>query len=47
MVKKLPPGASLAGLRALGYVDGRNVVFEYRFAEGDYKWQPMLLRPDG
>jgi hypothetical protein len=34
----------LAGLRVLGYVDGRNVVFEYRFAVGDYKRQSMLLR---
>ena len=25
------------GMRALGYVEGRNVAFEYRFADGDYK----------
>lgn len=27
-------GCQLEGLRALGYSDGRNVAFEYRFAEG-------------
>ena len=42
--QKTASGCFLAGLRALGYVDGRNVVFEYRFAEGDYKRQSMLLR---
>ena len=30
------------GLRALGYVDGRNVSLEYRFADGDYKRLPAL-----
>jgi putative ABC transport system substrate-binding protein len=25
-----------AGLRALGYTEGRNIVLEYRYAEGDY-----------
>ena len=40
------------GLRALGYIEGRNVAFEYRFADGDYKRLPALakelvaLRPD-
>ena len=40
------------GLRALGYVEGRNVAFEYRFANTDYKRLPALaaelvaLRPD-
>jgi putative tryptophan/tyrosine transport system substrate-binding protein len=50
--QKTGSGCFLAGLRALGYVDGRNVVFEYRFAEGDYKRLPALaaelvsLQPD-
>jgi putative ABC transport system substrate-binding protein len=40
------------GLRTLGYAEGRNVSFEYRFAGGDYKRLPALakelvaLRPD-
>jgi len=40
------------GLRALGYIDGRTVSLEYRFADGDYKQLPALaaelvaLRPD-
>jgi putative ABC transport system substrate-binding protein len=40
------------GLRALGYVEGRNVAFEYRFADEDSKRLPALakelvaLRPD-
>jgi putative ABC transport system substrate-binding protein len=40
------------GLRALGYVEGRSVAFEYRFANTDYKRLPALaaelvaLRPD-
>jgi putative ABC transport system substrate-binding protein len=39
-------------MRALGYVDGKNVSFEFRFAEEDYKKLPALaselvrLRPD-
>jgi putative tryptophan/tyrosine transport system substrate-binding protein len=46
------PGCFLEGLRALGYVDGRNVAFEYRFAEGASEKLPALaaelvsLRPD-
>ena len=42
----------MEGLRALGYVEGRNVSLEYRFADGDYKRLPALaaelvsLRPD-
>jgi putative tryptophan/tyrosine transport system substrate-binding protein len=46
------PVCFLEGLRALGYVDGRNVSLEYRFADGDYKRLPALaaelvsLRPD-
>jgi len=50
------PGYAVAcmvdGLRALGYVEGRNIAFEYRFANGDYKRLPLLaaelvaLRPD-
>jgi putative ABC transport system substrate-binding protein len=45
-------GCFLEGLRALGYVDGRNVSLEFRFADGDYKRLPALaaelvsLRPD-
>jgi putative ABC transport system substrate-binding protein len=40
------------GLRALGYIEGRSVAFEYRFADEDYKRLPALakelvaLRPD-
>jgi putative ABC transport system substrate-binding protein len=39
-------------MRELGYVDGKNVSFEFRFADGDYKKLPLLatelvrLRPD-
>ena len=46
------PVCFVEGLRALGYVDGRNVSLEYRFADGDYKRLPTLaaelviLRPD-
>jgi putative ABC transport system substrate-binding protein len=31
-----------AGLRDLGYVEGRNVVIEFRFAEGQYDRLPEL-----
>jgi putative ABC transport system substrate-binding protein len=31
------------GLRALGYVEGRNLVIEYRWAEGDYQRFPGLV----
>ncbi len=45
-------GCLLEALRALGYSDGRNVVFEYRFAEGSAERLPafaaelVALRPD-
>jgi putative ABC transport system substrate-binding protein len=45
-------GCFVDGLRALGYVDERNVSLEYRFADGDYSRLPALaaelvaLRPD-
>ncbi len=45
-------GCLLEGLRALGYNDGRNVAYEYRFAEGSAERLPALaaelvaLRPD-
>ena len=34
----------MAGMYALGYVDGRNVAFEYRFADEDYKRLPALAK---
>src|SRR6266480_744916 len=34
--------ALLAGLRDLGYVDGRNMVIEFRWAEGNYDRLPEL-----
>jgi putative tryptophan/tyrosine transport system substrate-binding protein len=45
-------GCFLEALRALGYADGRNVAFEYRFADGAPERLPALatemasLRPD-
>jgi hypothetical protein len=37
----------MAGMYALGYVDGRNVAFEYRFADEDYKRLPALAKQLG
>jgi hypothetical protein len=41
-----PPGPFREGLRALGYVERQNIVYEARFAEG--KWAlsrpPQLIR---
>jgi putative ABC transport system substrate-binding protein len=31
------------GLRELGYVEGRNIVIEYRWAEGEYERFPALI----
>src|SRR5262249_10942422 len=31
------------GLRDLGYVDGKNIIIEYRFAEGNDARYPSLL----
>jgi putative ABC transport system substrate-binding protein len=45
-------GCIIEGLRALGYTEGRNIAFEYRFAEGASGRLPALaaelvrLRPD-
>ena len=33
-----------AGLRDLGYVEGRNIVIEFRWAEGDYERLPALAQ---
>jgi putative tryptophan/tyrosine transport system substrate-binding protein len=36
-------GAFRDGLRELGYEQGRNIVIEYRWAEGDYERFPALV----
>jgi putative tryptophan/tyrosine transport system substrate-binding protein len=36
-------GAFRHGLRELGYEQGRNIVIEYRWAEGDYERFPALV----
>ena len=36
------PGAFLRGMRELGYVDGKNLVIEWRFAEGRSELLPVL-----
>jgi putative ABC transport system substrate-binding protein len=36
-------GPFRAGLRDLGYVEGRYIVIEYRWAEGDYSRFPALV----
>jgi putative ABC transport system substrate-binding protein len=35
-------GCFVDGLRAVGYIDGRNITLEYRFADGDYGRLPAL-----
>ena len=40
-VDPLPPGFR-RGLSETGYVEGRNVAFEYRWAEGEYGRFPMI-----
>ncbi len=34
----------MTGMHALGYIDGRNVAFEYRFADEDYKRLPAFAK---
>jgi len=31
-----------AGLGELGYIEGKNIIFEYRFAEDKNEWLPGL-----
>ena len=35
-------GAFIRGLRDLGYVEGKNFVIEWRFADGNYQRLPAL-----
>ena len=35
-------GCFVDGLRSVGYIDGKNVALEYRFADGDYGRLPAL-----
>jgi putative ABC transport system substrate-binding protein len=37
-------GPFRSGLRELGYIEGRNIAIEYRWAGGDYKRFPELVR---
>ena len=47
-----PVDALRSGLRDLGYIDGKNIAIEFRWAEGNYDRLPDLadelarLRPD-
>jgi putative ABC transport system substrate-binding protein len=37
------PEAFRAGLRDLGYEEGRNIVIEFRWADGHYEWLPAVF----
>jgi putative ABC transport system substrate-binding protein len=39
-----PPSALMQGLRALGYVEGKNLIMEWRSAEGRYERFPEIVR---